>query len=69
MHAVEFIAEVTNGMIAIPEEYRAQICGKVRVVVLPEEEEPSFDAAAELLADPLKIPDFTPLTRDEAHER
>ena len=69
MYAVEFQARVADGMIRIPDPYRKQINDMVRVIVLmemPVTEETYIDS---LLAEPLRIPDFEPLHKDETHVR
>jgi hypothetical protein len=79
MYAIEFRTKIKNGVIKIPVEFWERLSregteDRVRVIVLTEEpaEVPRPDARvdfiAQLLADPLEIPDFIPLTRDEAHE-
>ena len=69
MYAVEFKARVADGMIQIPDPYRNQINDMVRVIVLmesPATEETYIDL---LLAEPLRVPDFEPMHRDETHAR
>jgi len=69
MKAIEFQTRVENGAIRIPEEYKTQLTGKVRVVVMIEDRPMENSIIKELLANPLKVPDFKPLTRDEIYER
>lgn len=69
MYAIEFEARVDNGSIAVPEEYRDRLKGLVRVRVVREEEPPGVNLIDELLARPLTIPDFRPLSRDEIYAR
>lgn len=69
MFAIEFQAKVTNGTIDIPESYRKDLQGPVRVILLAEEKSPESNKIAQLLAEPLTVEDFTPLTREQAHER
>lgn len=74
MNAVEFQTIVANGSIEIPPELQGQIRGPVRVIVLTEEKhnknrsEPN-DAIARLLANPIRLVDFVPLTREQLYDR
>jgi hypothetical protein len=67
--SVEFVAVVTNGSIPIPESHRDQIQGPVRVTVVPEQQSTGKSKIQELLSHPLQVPNFKPLTREQAHER
>lgn len=69
MAAIEFEAHVTNGMIEIPPVHRAELQGSVHVIVIPEARAVGNTKIDELLANPLQVTGFRPLTRDEAHER
>jgi hypothetical protein len=70
MHAVEFKAKVKNGVIEIPQEYKEQFKSLVRVILLADEPETSLvNLIDQLLANPLKVNGFRPLTREEAHAR
>ncbi|MDX1946065.1 MAG: hypothetical protein SFU86_11765 [Pirellulaceae bacterium] len=69
MIAVEFETQVTDGKIEIPPAHRDALRGSVRVIVLSNPRQPGPSLIDELLANPLPIPNFQPLTRDEAHER
>lgn len=69
MYAIEFQTKVKNGSIAIPEEYREHLKGSVRVILLAEEGTDNFDMIEHLLANPLKIEGFKPLTRQEIYEQ
>lgn len=69
MYAIEFQTKVKNGSIAIPEEYRNQLKGSVRVILLAEESTDNFDMIEHLLANPLNIEGFKPLTREEIYEQ
>ena len=71
--SVNFDAQVNNGTIDIPEEYRDRVRGTVRVTISTADE---LEMAAtqnlfieELLAHPLNVPGFRPLTRDEIYSR
>ena len=69
MIAIEFTAQVVDSTIEIPEAYRRQVNGTVRVIVLTSEKPDQPDMIEQLLTHPLQIPDFHALIRDEANER
>ena len=69
MNAIEFQTKVRNGSITIPEMYRSRIKGNVRVILLTEGSTESFDMIEHLLANPLNIKGFKPLTREEIYEQ
>ena len=74
MHAVEFNTIVENGSIEIPPELKGQILGPVRVIVLTEDKPKKVqgtvdDAIGKLLAHPIRLESFEPLTRDEIYDR
>lgn len=70
MQAVEFQTTIKNGTIEIPQNLRDQIGSRVRVIVLSVEHRTTATTAIdELLAHPVKVPGFQPLTREEAHAR
>lgn len=69
MSAIEFQTDVRDGNITIPEEYRDQLKGSVRVILLTEEGADDFDMVEYLLANPLNIAGFKPLIREEIYER
>jgi hypothetical protein len=67
MNAVEFEADIKNGTIEIPGEYRNDVKGTVRVIVLSFEHKQQPDIFDRLLAEPLKADHFRPLTREEIY--
>lgn len=69
MYAIEFQTKVKDGSITIPEEYRDQLKGSVRVILLAEERTETFDMIEHLLVSPLNIEGFKPLTREEIYEQ
>ena len=69
MAAVEFDAHVADGTIPIPPAHHDAIQGSVHVIVIPHAVSGPSTKIDELLANPLKIDGFRPLSRDEAHER
>jgi hypothetical protein len=70
-----FNARVNNGKIEIPVEYQDEICSAemVQIVILqpvPKKKRfPQTGIIAQLTTNPIQIPDFKPLTREEANER
>ena len=69
MQAIEFQTQVKNGSIEVPEELKDKLIGPVRVIVLTEDAVRKPSAIEELLANPIKVENFKPLTRDEIYER
>lgn len=75
MQAIEFDTVVHAHSIPLPAPVTLASGLPVRVVVMYEEtgatpvEAGQVDAISALCANPLVVTDFTPLTRDEAHER
>lgn len=71
MNAVEFEAVAKDGRIEIPAEHARAIEGPVRVIVLYRAESGTEgrDELDELMDNPIHIPGFVPLTREEANER
>ena len=68
MAAVEFDAQIRNGTIEIPAAHLEELQGSVHVVVFPQSQVGATKKIDELIAHPLRVPGFLPLTRDEAHE-
>ncbi len=69
MFAIEFQAKITDGTIEVPVLYRHRLTGTVRVIILAEETPTGPDTVDELLAHPLVVDQFTPIQRDQIHER
>jgi hypothetical protein len=74
MNAVEFHTVVEKGSIIIPPELQGRILGPVRVIVLTEDQPEKVprtgeDAISRLLANPIRLEHFEPLTRDEIYDR
>ena len=69
MYAIEFHARIRNGIIEIPPEYRDHFQDNVKVILLTEEQQPQpADMIEQLVANPLNIPDFKPLSREELYD-
>ncbi|HMV50390.1 MAG TPA: hypothetical protein PLD20_13470 [Blastocatellia bacterium] len=69
MYAIEFQTKVESGRIEIPAEFKDQLAGYVRVIVLTEEKQAKINLLDRLLANPIKLDCFEPLTREEIHEQ
>lgn len=71
MNAVEFDAVAKDGRIEIPADYVQTVKGPIRVIVLisPDAESESDGFFDELMNNPHRVPNFVPLTREEANER
>ena len=74
MYAVEFKATIKNGTIEVPKRFRSEINETVKVIILKDHQTKrkvasSPDSISSLMAAPLQIAGFNPLTRDECHER
>lgn len=67
MYAIEFQARVKDGVIQIPAQYQTQLNTAVRVIILVEPPPATHTFIDQLLAHPLQIPDFQPLSRDEIY--
>ena len=70
MYAAEFRTKVKNGMIEIPEEYKVHFKSLVRVILLTDESQAlSVNLIDQLLANPVKVRNFRPLTREAIYAR
>ena len=70
METIQFKTKVKNGVIEIPAKYKGKVKDNVRVIVITDEKKKGkSDIIDELMAHPLKIKGFKPLTREEAHAR
>jgi hypothetical protein len=70
MYAVAFKTRVKDGIIEIPAEYRAQVPDHVRVILLAEHTPAGqADMIDRLLARPVVVRGFQPMSREEAHAR
>jgi hypothetical protein len=70
---VEFQAQVKDGMILIPEQYKSSLnpAKHVRVILIQQSGVQTDDAnfLKGLLENPIVVENFVPLTRDEMYER
>ena len=69
MEAIEFRARVKDGKIEIPRRFKNKIANNVKVIVFSESSQKYRDIIDDLLNNPIKIDDFSPLTREEIYER
>ena len=79
MQAIEFETQIKNRSLHLPADAQMADGQQVRVVILYEHPaqanasgsagEVQTGAIARLMRDPLRLAGFTPLSRDEAHER
>jgi hypothetical protein len=70
MYAVEFQTTIKNGVIEIPAEYQRNLNRSVRVILLAEDvPQATKSFIDQLLARPLRVKSFHPLTREEIYAR
>ncbi len=68
MLAFEFQTHIKNGVIEVPAEYRDQLSGTVRIIILAPALQKPQGIIAQLLEHPIQDQYFTPLTRDEIYQ-
>ena len=68
MYAIEFQTNIKDGSIEIPEQYKGQFKGSVRVIVLAQPEQQTSNLIDQLLENPIRLDNFQPLTRQEIYE-
>ena len=69
MNAIEFQTQIHNGNITIPKAYQHEMSGVVRVIILAQKHSSAPNLIDNLLDNPLIMPDFTPLTREQTYDR
>mgnify|MGYP000216548033 CR=1 FL=1 len=70
MQAIEFQAVIKNGVIKIPHRYLRSLSSRVRVILLIEQmPETTANFIDQLLAQPVRVRGFRPLTREEIYAR
>ncbi len=70
MYAIEFRAQIKDGIIEIPEKYRKKLKFSVKVILLAEDtNDATSDMIESLLESPIKMPDFRPFKREELYDR
>ena len=68
MSMIEFQTYVQQGTIQIPLPYREGLTGRVRVIILRDEQEQTHDMIEYLLDHPYQVQDFIPYTREQIYE-
>ncbi|RPJ22987.1 MAG: hypothetical protein EHM33_22190 [Chloroflexi bacterium] len=70
METVQFRTKIKNGVIEVPKKYQGKFKDNVRVILVAESTKAkAADYLNELMAHPLKMKGFRPLSREEAHAR
>lgn len=71
MYAIEFQTTIKNGIIEIPRRYLKNLSNRVRVILLIEEtpNKTSVNFIDQLLAHPVRVEGFRPLTREEIYAK
>ena len=70
METVQFRTKIKNGVIEVPKKYQGKFKDNVRVILVAESTKTkAANYLDELMAHPLKVKGFRPLTREEANTR
>ena len=69
MTAMQFDAEIHEGLLALPPAVKGAFEGPVHVILVKEDNGAEDDLISELLASPADVPGFLPLSRDEVNGR
>jgi hypothetical protein len=70
MQTIEFRTKIKNGIIHIPAKFKGKVANDVQVILFAQSEKNNqLDIIDELMANPLKVAGFKPMTRDEANAR
>ena len=70
METVQFKTKIKNGVIEVPKKYQKKFKDNVRVILVAESSKAkAVNYLDDLMAHPLKVKGFQPLTREEAHAR
>jgi hypothetical protein len=70
METVQFRTKIKNGVIEVPKRYQGKFKDNVRVILVAESTKAqAINYLDELMAHPLKVKGFRPLTREEANAR
>lgn len=68
MEAIEFKTKIKNGIIQIPKKYKQRTGNTVKVIIISEQGTKQADIIDKLLANPIKLKDFSPFLREEIYE-
>lgn len=66
---IEFEAKVENGKIEVPNDFQINIEGTVYVTIATKKKREGKSYLRELIDNPIELPPFKPLTRDEIYDR
>ena len=69
MEAFEFRSKIKNGIIRIPEKYKQKTGKTVKVIIISEKASRHSDIIDKLLANPVRLKNFSPFSREEIYER
>jgi hypothetical protein len=70
METVQFKTKIKNGVIEVPKKYQGKFKDNVRVILVAESSKAkAANYLDELMAHPLKVKGFRPLTKEEAHAK
>ena len=69
MEAIEFKTKIKNGIIRIPTKYNQRTGNTVKVIIISEQATMQADIIDKLLANPIKLKNFSPFSREEIYER
>ncbi|MEW6102759.1 MAG: hypothetical protein AB1630_02905 [bacterium] len=69
MNAIEFQTTIENNIIEIPSKYLSNLTNRVRVILLVEGTKSAVNFIDELLAHPVRVKGFRPLTREEVYAK
>ena len=69
MEVIEFKTIIRDCAIRIPEKYQNKMGNKVKVIIMSESTTKKANAIDRLLSDPIKVKEFSPLSRDEMYKR
>ena len=68
MEAIEFKTKIKNGIIRIPDKFKQKNGNTVKVILISEKSPEQSNLIDDLLSNPVKINDFSPLSRDEIYD-
>lgn len=70
MQAIEFQTTIKDGIIEVPRRYLRNLSNRVRVILLVEQTpQTTVNFIDQLLAHPVHVQGFRPLTREEIYAR
>jgi hypothetical protein len=70
METVQFRTRIKDGKIEVPKKYQGKFKDNVRVILVAESTKAkAANYLDELMAHPVKVKGFRPLSREEAHAR